>query len=385
MTVRVPYLDGLRALAILMVVTFHSLEYHPWYAAHAHPWWSVLVAQNQGVFLFFILSGFCLAYPTLSRLEQNGHLAFDVARFASRRIVRILPSYWLAIAVLTAGVALLLHFGLQPGHSTSPHVSAGKILEQALLFNARPQWLNGSFWTLPIEVHWYFICPILIWVWTRSPRAFTVVALLFWFASVTTRFQAPDILAAPAFMLGIVAAQLRLRPHRITRFAPAAFIFATIVGMVPQLQRMPLHYAVWEIAMFLLVISAGEMRAIGAVFAARVFVPISAASYSIYLMHSPVISTIEQYIPAWAPVWLSLLCAGALGIGAGLLFSLIGEKPFRRGAIRTAMLARLDATLPRVFRKVGIEPFIALAGRVQVAAAPEIVAPPRTEMAPATV
>ncbi|MBV8636691.1 MAG: acyltransferase [Candidatus Eremiobacteraeota bacterium] len=366
MTTRVPYLDGLRALAILMVVSYHTVQYQPWYAAHAVPWWTALVAQDQGVYLFFILSGFCLAYPTLSRLEQNGALKFDLARFTSRRILRIIPSYWLAIAVIGAGIALLAHFGMQPGPATAPHLTRMKIAEQVLLFNLRPQWLNGAFWTLPIEVHWYFFCPILIWVWTRSPRAFTFAALLFWFASVTTRFSAPDIQALPAFMLGIAAAHLRLRPHPMMKLAPFAFVCALCVALEPHLRHLPLHYATWEVAMFLLVVAAAEVPAIGALFSARAFAPISGASYSIYLMHSPVISTIEKYTPLSVPLALVLLCSGIFGIAAGLLFSIVAEKPFRRGAIRDAMLARLDAVLPGLFRKVGIEPFLMLAVRPRV-------------------
>lgn len=358
MTARVPYLDGLRALAILMVVAFHAVQFQPWFGSHDRGFWALFVSRNQGVYLFFVLSGFCLAYPTLARL-RNGAVKFDLARFTARRIVRIIPPFWAAIVALTVALGVLLEMHVSTGKSMPDHVNPLKILEQALMFNLRPQWLNGSFWTLPIEAHWYFACPILIWVWTRSRRAFAVIALLCWFAALTTRFQAPDVRFLPAFMLGIVAADVRLRRPALAKYAPAAFLVFVAAALVPQLQ--PVSHACWELAMFCLVISVSELRALDHAFSARIFAPIAGASYSIYLIHSPMIGTIEAHLPAALPVPLAMFIAGACAIVGGLLFSIVAERPFRRGAVHDALLARLDRALPRAFRAAGIEPFVHLA------------------------
>lgn len=367
MSGRVPYLDGLRALAILLVVTFHTIEYHPWLASHHQWFWAFVLSQGHGVQLFFVLSGFCLAYPTLARLNQSKTLNFDVARFTARRIVRIIPSYWLAIATLIPAVVLLAHFGIHPGGSMPDHLNPLKIVEQALLFNLRPEWLNGSFWTLPIEVHWYFVCPILLWAWTRSRRGFLAIAVLLWFAAATTRFQAPDIKFLPAFMFGIVAADIRIQGSTLTRYAPAAFAVLAVTGTFTELRGWPVAYPCWEMAMFALVVAVGEIGVLGRIFSWRIFAPLAAASYSIYLVHAPLVGTIEKYLPASVPVGMSLVISGACGIAAGLLFSLIAEKPFRRGALRDAMLARLDGWLPQAFRRVGIEPYVPLTARPEPA------------------
>src|SRR6201999_2547770 len=66
------------------------------------PWYwlgHVLIDGAHGVGLVFYFSGFCLAYPTLVRVRRDGIGAFDVARFAAHRIVRILPPYWLSFLV----------------------------------------------------------------------------------------------------------------------------------------------------------------------------------------------------------------------------------------------------------------------------------------------
>lgn len=363
MTGRVPYLDGLRALAILLVVTFHTIQYHPWLATHRQWFWAFVLSQGHGVLLFFVLSGFCLAYPTLAKLQKAGTWNFDVARFTARRIVRILPSYWIAIVSLIGLLLVLMRLHIHPGGSMPDHLSASKIVEQALLFNLRPEWLNGSFWTLPIEVHWYFVCPILMWVWTRSRRAFMVIAVLCWLASETTRFQAPDVKFMPAFMLGIIAADLRLQGSRFTKYALPVFLLLAAIGTYAELHTLPIAYPCWELAVFAFVVSVGEVGVLHRVFSGRVFAPIAAASYSIYLVHAPVLGTIERYLPKSLPIASALLVAGIAGVGAGLLFSLVAERPFRRGAIRDAMLARLDSSLPGVFRRFGIEPYIGLAAR----------------------
>jgi peptidoglycan/LPS O-acetylase OafA/YrhL len=382
MTVRVPYLDGLRALAILMVVTFHTAMYHPLLGERGvWPWWTWMVNRDQGVYLFFVLSGFCLAYPTLSRLQQNGAVSFDVVKFASRRIVRIIPSYWLAIAALTLALMFMLHAGIEPGRGMTHHLIPVKILEQALLFNLRPEWLNGAFWTLPIEVHWYFACPILLWVWLRSRRAFAFIAVLLWFASVNTRFQAPDVQALPAFMMGVVAADLRLSGRQLTKYAPIACAAVIAFALPSQFRRVPLDFAMWQLGMFLFVVAAGEVRALATLFSARIFAPISAASYSIYLLHSPILSTLEKYAPQWLPTGAVLAFSAASAIAVGLLFSVWAEKPFRRGPVRDALLSRLDAALPKAFGAVGIARFMELTASHRVlvpnATPPEIDLPPR--------
>jgi peptidoglycan/LPS O-acetylase OafA/YrhL len=360
MSVRVPYLDGLRALAILLVVTFHTIEFHPWLSTHTQWFWVFVLSQGHGVQLFFILSGFCLAYPTLERLQQSGAVRFDVVRFTSRRIVRIIPSYWIAIVTLIIAFLVLQRLHIHPGGSMPSHLSVRKIFEQAFLFNLHPLWLNGSFWTLPIEVHWYFVCPILLWVWTRSPKAFVTILLLSCVAWTATRFQAPEVKALPAFMLGIAAASAKVQGWSWSRYAPIAFVVLALTALVLEILQLPLEYNCWDLALFALVIAAGEIPALHRAFSARIFAPIAAASYSIYLVHAPVLGTVERYLPASIPPLVSLLIGGTCGVIAGLIFSLFAEKPFRYGRLRKAILTPLDRWLPHAFRTIGIEPYVAL-------------------------
>ena len=69
---RIGYIDGLRAVAVLSVVACHCASIYPADFTQHPILWRTLLAGKHGVDLFFVLSGFCLAYPTLKRLREQG-------------------------------------------------------------------------------------------------------------------------------------------------------------------------------------------------------------------------------------------------------------------------------------------------------------------------
>ena len=145
---RIAYIDGLRAVAVLAVV-----------ASHAYP--RIEYGTSFGVDLFFVISGFCLAYPTLRKLHDNGAADFDIARYAAHRLVRIVPPYYIAIALLYAASFFVPWVN---------HVSLYDAVRQALFLDNGTKFLTGSFWTLPIEFRWYFFFPVGLYLWVRYPR-----------------------------------------------------------------------------------------------------------------------------------------------------------------------------------------------------------------------
>jgi peptidoglycan/LPS O-acetylase OafA/YrhL len=93
-----PGLDGLRGLAALAVVVLHVWMYTEANTAGR----SVVVDAALGelrvaVGLFFVLSGFLLARPWIAA-GRGEHPRPDVGRYAVRRIARIGPAYWAALA-----------------------------------------------------------------------------------------------------------------------------------------------------------------------------------------------------------------------------------------------------------------------------------------------
>jgi peptidoglycan/LPS O-acetylase OafA/YrhL len=90
--------DALRAIASLMVVGYHVRA-----TTGSSGSWDAGRLLNMGVPIFFVLSGFLLYRPFLAG-RLDGAKAPSISGYAKRRVLRILPAYWLALIVL--GLAL---------------------------------------------------------------------------------------------------------------------------------------------------------------------------------------------------------------------------------------------------------------------------------------
>ena len=337
---RIGYIDGLRAVAVLAVVAFHAEIY-----AHADRTGllaRIVLQGHRGVELFFVLSGFCLSYPTLSVLSEGASTNFDILRFAAKRCVRILPPYYAAIVVF----ALL-------GTARVPFTD---IVRQALFLDQGTRLLNSSFWSLAVEFRWYFLFPLVLLLWTRSQRTFLflVVALL---ALQQTRAVSTDLAALPAFMLGIVAADLTIR--RDTRTWLALPLFA-IVAVVAFIRTTPTDIGqetsvLWEIAAFLAVVAAGAIPFLTRILSFAPIAFIGVASYGIYLCHELGIAYAERW--GYGP-WLGALA----GLVVGVVFWFIGERPFTDTPLRTALVSGFAQALPRFFSLAGLPSRMRLGG-----------------------
>jgi peptidoglycan/LPS O-acetylase OafA/YrhL len=303
----------------------------------------LLRSGAHGVDLFFVLSGFCLAYPTLVHLHAEGQTRFNVAGYAARRVVRILPPYYLAIAVLfIVGLTLLASHSPLPRSMDPAAVSARSVLNQMAFIDHK--YLESSFWTLAIEFRWYFLFPIVLWLWTRSRPIFAIVAIV----SMTlaqSRIHSIDLFFLPTFMLGIVAADIYVREDRIARFAPFAFLGILAVALATTANGGWYWYDVgpyWGIAMFCLVVAVGGSRTARAVLSHKWFVIIGLTSYGIYLVHEPAIELIERSFPAvqYLPAQFIVGLCGAFGIG--MLFSLLAERPFVQSRLRDWLVTKVE-------------------------------------------
>src|SRR5260370_5386066 len=90
------FLQVLRAIAALFVVADHAIYYIE--RKQNVPLWAHNLAWHMGAFgvaIFFIISGFIMAYTGQGLFNS----ALGWAIFARRRIIRIVPMYWLATAV----------------------------------------------------------------------------------------------------------------------------------------------------------------------------------------------------------------------------------------------------------------------------------------------
>ena len=348
---RIAYIDGLRAIAVLSVVVFHAVLHIPNSPA-AIPflsWRHLLFEGSHGVDLFFVLSGFCLSHPILRKIHASGGAEFNVYRYFAKRIVRIVPPFYLAIVVLSVA-----------GFGTVP-VGAIDLVKQSLFLDLHTTLLNASFWTLFIEFRWYFVFPIALALWVRAPRAFLALACAATLAYSLTIFHfVTDVATLLPFMLGIVAAHIDINGGRLIRWVGLALPLAVAFGFLFEF-----HTAVdalffsqtnpgWQLVAFCCVVGCARPK-LRRLLSWPPLVSIGIASYSIYLLHEPIIVLVESRGPLGP--WLAPIAA-IISIGAGFLFWLAWERMWTNGllkdrAVRSVELACASAgkslQIPKTF------------------------------------
>jgi peptidoglycan/LPS O-acetylase OafA/YrhL len=151
-------LDGIRAIACLSVVMFHinlitTNDIALWVPKSTPSLFSALAfSGDTGVTLFFVLSGFLLFLPYAKSLLFDGTWP-SVRQFYVRRILRILPVYYLSLIIMV----FLFH----------PQYLQADRLKQWILFltmfmdssATTYKQINGPFWTLAVEWQFYLLLP----------------------------------------------------------------------------------------------------------------------------------------------------------------------------------------------------------------------------------
>lgn len=161
---RLPGLDLLRALAIVWVMLFHS-----WVVGGLGPHWSWLSRYGwMGVDLFFVLSGYLIGRQVLAPLARGQRLSF--VDFYLRRALRILPAFWVVLAVYACWP------GLGEGGRLAP-VWMFLSFTVNLLIDYGQDAAFSHAWSLCVEEHFYLVFPLLAaWLVPRRAR-WTCVAL----------------------------------------------------------------------------------------------------------------------------------------------------------------------------------------------------------------
>src|SRR6478736_612395 len=179
----VDQLDGLRGLAIVMVMVFHMTTQQP-IGKLAEAWCALVGSGALGVDVFFVLSGFLITNILLSA----AHAPHYFRNFYARRALRILPLYY---AVLTFAFVFLPRFA---GARAAKYeaVNADAIWYWLHLSNfsiaKRGAFIHGFVdvsWSLAIEEQFYLLWPAI--VWCVSPRRLRSLCVALVVVSVASR------------------------------------------------------------------------------------------------------------------------------------------------------------------------------------------------------
>jgi peptidoglycan/LPS O-acetylase OafA/YrhL len=177
---RFPLFDSLRAIAALSVFLAHSIAIAE-LTGDVRKYSGEL--SRTGVCLFFLVSGFLLYRPFVAA-RWSGAAPMRLRDFARRRLLRIVPAYWLALGVVVAYYGVGVNSDNWLVFPAFGQIYRSETFEQGI----------GPAWTLCVEMSFYLLLPLYAWVARRlsarsdSPRA--DIALLTLLATASLAFHA---------------------------------------------------------------------------------------------------------------------------------------------------------------------------------------------------
>lgn len=170
-----PALDGLRGLAILLVVIYHNFGFVNYFF---FGW--------LGVDLFFVLSGFLITEILLKTKNSSHYLR----NFYLRRVLRIFPLYYLILLIFFILIPILAPRILNLDYYIQNQMWFWTYL-QNWLFIFHPIPANTSalnhFWSLAVEEQFYFVWPFIILLF-RKPKAIIYLLIVLLIGVITFRF-----------------------------------------------------------------------------------------------------------------------------------------------------------------------------------------------------
>ena len=348
-------MDGLRGVAALVVVFHHALLVVPELAAPymtgfesvsglyfwllyspLHVGW----AGTEAVYVFFVLSGFVLARSVM-RSSQ-----FDWIAYFPSRLVRLYLPVVGAVAFAAATIAIVPRVG-QVSSWVSFHpatYTVTTILQDLVLIDGTSN-VVSPLWSLQWEVLFSLLLPAIVVVARGRWFAVTVVLAL---TLTTIGFFTGVLFVAfmPMFVIGVALAYhwgyVESASARIAQRRSGAFIWLAVVGssavmlcsywlLYPIAANstllIPLTRPIVVVGAVLLVIAAAMWAPLKALLSRRLFQWLGLISFSLYLVHEPVIVALAYLIddPRWVVlIGIALACAFAVG------FFFLIERPSHR-------------------------------------------------------
>ncbi|RCS93539.1 acetyltransferase [Brachybacterium alimentarium] len=411
---RVPTLDGLRAIAVLLVVAYHV-------APVAVP------SGLLGVDVFFVLSGYLI---TSGLLRERARGRVDLVGFWRRRARRILPP--LLLLLLVIGTLLLIvrgdasvRFGAQLLSGLGFVSNWAQISSGEDYFAQHSPPVLQNLWSLAVEEQFYLVWPLVLLVilWAARRRAGPVVALLAAASLAGGQFTAGALGLSRAYfgtdthgfgLLAGAALALLVRHRTSVRRttprgqdrahlrgsarapggrapgaehsgAPTAVLptlaVLGVVALVAIAVRVPEQTAFLvasPLAVMLtcaVILGCRTSHRLTAPLAARPLVAIGVRSYGIYLWHWPLLVIARQVIPGGAPAWAAPTIGVTASVAAAWVSWSLLESPILRDGLRG-----LGAVLRPVRTRRGRATVAAvIIGAVTATVTAAAVAPNRTE------
>ena len=274
-----------------------------------------------GVDVFFVLSGFLLTRQAVLKLGRRSP-AETTSRFVSafgekysvflrRRILRVYPAYYACITALLILAATKV-YGHLPGE-------LDLLLHLGMVHNFIEKYIatmNGVFWTMPFEWQFYLVFPLLVIVlrryggWSLYAIAFLGVVASKLLVMYTNNGYAQVLLPIrlDAFVAGMCAGAYSVaRPPTRASAATAFWVGLGILLATPWVfagYNQVFHYydlkgflrAPWiQVGICLMLLGLTGDRHVGVhIFGNKIVVGLGLISYSIYLLHVPILELLPR-------------------------------------------------------------------------------------------
>ncbi len=169
-TKKIQNIQGLRGIAVLLVVFTHMFHIETKYALFDYVVPKLILIGASGVDLFFLISGFVMISVTRSAYQSRK----DVQKFLYHRITRIYPLYWFY------SIIILCVYLIQPSLVNSSQGNQVDILASFLLLPQNLLPLVNVGWTLIYEMYFYFVFAALLFL----PKNYLLPGLIGWAAII---------------------------------------------------------------------------------------------------------------------------------------------------------------------------------------------------------
>lgn len=294
----IPELDGIRAVAVALVIASHAGLYGK-------------VPGGFGVTIFFFLSGYLIT--SLLRVEHVRTGTIDFRAFYLRRVLRIMPPLYITLVVLTMFYPLKV-FGPTLNWPAVPW-------DYLFLSNYSALWgqvggLPSPLWSLAIEEHFYLLFPACFFLLIRKRSSAQIAAMFLAVCAVILSLRISTVVLFPrltpqnyvwthtrldSILFGSILAMYQNPLIDEDAWRPKPWHLAIALIMIvftfavrSEVFRQTLRYSIQGVGLFVMfsfVLSAGSPK-LNRLLGSKPFVWVGLLSYTLYLCHIAIFKAI---------------------------------------------------------------------------------------------
>jgi peptidoglycan/LPS O-acetylase OafA/YrhL len=301
-----PEIDGIRFLAIALVILFHIHGYFMGKTTikfaddpNNYTWINTFFENgDRGVTLFFVLSGFILCLPFAHHYINNGKKV-SLKRYYLRRLTRLEPPYFIA---MTAIFLLAVAMHVKPFPVLVHSWLASLVYSHNLIYH-HPPLITVVAWSLEIEIQFYILAPLLfrLLMLPKLARRIILIAAPVIFILLQHMYTPPfnNIYNyIQYFLTGILLADIYVSGETVDLLNKPIMILAAFFTLIAILY-LPVHSSLYAILLFPFLIGflyyiVLKNDVVKKIFSYKFIPVIGGMCYSIYLLHYTIISVIGR-------------------------------------------------------------------------------------------